>query len=254
MIRNSFILLDGVGYKTEERLWKNGILSWDDFIGAKGISGISKERKMHHDTELETAQGCFEEKLHQYFSSRLKTRDHWRLYPDFKERACFLDIETTGLGHDSEITVIGVYDGFEVRSFVKGDNLTEEALIEELSKYSLLVTFYGSAFDVPFIIRKFPGMSFAIPHIDLCFASRRVGLRGGLKSIERDLGIIRDEGVAEIDGFEAVRLWRRWERHNDRDAFERLLEYNRADVVNLLPLAEKVYEELLEKTFRPFGS
>jgi uncharacterized protein YprB with RNaseH-like and TPR domain len=254
MIRNSFILLNGVGYKTEERLWKNGILSWDDFIGARGISGISKERKRLHNTELETAQGCFEQKTPQYFSTRLRPRDHWRLYSDFKERACFLDIETTGLGHDNEITVVGVFDGSEVRSFVKGDNLNQEALKEELSKYSLLITFYGSAFDVPFITRKFPGISFAIPHIDLCFASRRIGLRGGLKSIEKDLGIVRDAGVAEIDGFEAVRLWRRWERHDDRDAFETLVKYNRADVENLMPLAERVYEKLLEKTFRPFDS
>ena len=87
--------------------------------------------------------------------------------------------------------------------------------------------------------------------MDLCFASRKIGLRGGLKSIEREIGLARDEDIAGVDGFEAVRLWRRWERRGDKDAFARLLDYNRADVVNLETLADIVYKRLWEKTFTP---
>jgi uncharacterized protein YprB with RNaseH-like and TPR domain len=254
MIRSSFILLDGVGYTTEKRLWKRGILSWDDFLASKGISGISRDRKAYHDQTLEAAQSSMQGCKHSFFSSRLKKGDHWRLYPDFKERVCFLDIETTGLGYDNDITMVGVYDGVEVRSYVKGDNLSEDALTEEFSKYSLLVSFYGSVFDVPFIKAKFPGVSLDLPHMDLCFASRRVGLRGGLKSIEREIGLVRGKDISGVDGFEAVRLWRRWERRGDKEAFERLMEYNRADVVNLQTLADIVYKRLWEKTFTPFDS
>jgi uncharacterized protein YprB with RNaseH-like and TPR domain len=249
MIRNSFVFLDGVGYKTEERLWKGGILSWEDFLNESGISGISSNQKRRHDSELEKAQYCVKNKITEYFSKRLKARDYWRLYPSFKEKACFLDIETTGLNSNSDITVVGVFDGNETKSFVKGFNLNEETLRNELSKYSMLLTFYGSAFDVPFIRRKFPGIPFTTPHLDLCFASRRIGLKGGLKRIERELGINRDDGVSEIDGLEAVRLWRKWERDGSKDALEKLIEYNRADVVNLMFLADTVYERLKDKTF-----
>jgi len=31
MITSSFIFIPGIGEKTEEYLWKSGILSWDDF-------------------------------------------------------------------------------------------------------------------------------------------------------------------------------------------------------------------------------
>ncbi len=216
-----------------------------------GIAGISRDRKSYHDQTLEAANGSISEKEHSFFSSRLKTRDHWRLYPDFKEQVCFLDIETTGLGYENDITVVGVYDGVEVRSFVKGDNLSEEALAEEFSRYSLIVSFYGSAFDVPFIKAKYPNLNLNLPHMDLCFASRKIGLRGGLKSIEREIGLARDDDIAGVDGFEAVRLWRRWERRGDKDAFTRLLDYNRADVVNLETLADIVYKRLWEKTFTP---
>jgi len=31
MITSSFIFIPGIGEKTEEYLWKSGILSWDEF-------------------------------------------------------------------------------------------------------------------------------------------------------------------------------------------------------------------------------
>jgi uncharacterized protein YprB with RNaseH-like and TPR domain len=250
MIQNSFILLDGVGYKTEEKLWRQDVLSWDDFLEIESVIGISSKQKSVHDRELEAASHHLDKKSPYYFSQRLKMRDYWRLYSDFKEDACFLDIETTGLSSESALTVVGIFDGRNTKSFVKGDNLIEAVLKEELSKYRLIVTFFGSAFDIPFIKAKYPGIAFDIPHIDLCFASRRIGLRGGLKSIEKQLGFDRGEGIAEIDGLEAVRLWRRWERYDDEEALARLLEYNKADVVNLKILAEKVYEGLKAKTFK----
>jgi len=251
MIKSSFIFLDGVGYTTEKRLWQRGVLCWDDFLGLKGIAGISRDRKASHDVTLENARSSMSDCERTFFSRRLKKGDHWRLYPDFKKRVCFLDIETTGLGYGNDITVVGVYDGSEVRSYVKGDNLTEQALAEEFSRHSLIVSFYGSAFDVPFIKSKYPRLNLDVPHMDLCFASRKIGLRGGLKSIEREIGLARGDDIAGVDGFEAVRLWRRWERRGDREAFERLMEYNRADVVNLEVLADLVYKRLWDKTFTP---
>lgn len=250
MLQNSFVFLDRVGYKTEEKLWGQGILCWEDFLDRSSIRGISSEVKKNHDREVEMAEFSLRNKISHYFSYRLKPRDCWRLYPEFKEDACFLDIETTGLSpYSSDVTVVGISDGRGVKTMVKGIGLTEDALVEELSKYRLVVTFYGSAFDLPFLARKYPLVRLRVPHIDLCFAGRRIGLRGGLKVIERELGLSRDEEIKDVDGLEAVRLWRRWEKHGDERALDRLIEYNRADVMNLKTLAETVYLKLRERTF-----
>ena len=64
-----------------------------------------------------------------------------------------------------------------------------------------------------------------------------LGYRGGLKAVERTLGIGREPSIRGVDGFEAVRLWRRHER-GDRAALEKLLLYNLTDVVNLVELLE----------------
>jgi hypothetical protein len=250
MLKNSFVILDGVGYRIEERLWSRGVLSWEDFLEQRRVEGFSQETKRGYDRDLEEASLYLRKGLSTYFRQRLRPRDAWRLYREFRHRACFLDIETTGLNpQDHEVTLVGIFDGEGVRTFVKGINLSREALLEEFSKHGLLITFYGAAFDLPFLLARFPGLSLEIPHIDLCFAGRRAGLEGGLKAVERELGIERDKDIKELGGLEAVGLWRRWEKHGDREALETLVEYNRADTVNLKPLAEEVYRRLKKKTF-----
>lgn len=253
MIRHSFIFLSGIGEIKERRLWESGILSWGDFLERERIKGIPERRKPLLDREIEEAKLNLELRLPYFFAYRMPRREHWRLYEEFKHSICFLDIETTGLSPSrSEVTMVGVYDGREYKAFIRGINLNEEVLKRELERYSLLVTFYGSGFDVPFLKACFPSISLEKPHIDLCFTSKRLGLRGGLKKIEEMLGLEREEEVKNIDGFEAVRLWRRWEIYGDEDALETLVEYNRADVVNLKPLAEYVYSRLRDDVVNIF--
>jgi len=49
-------------------------------------------------------------------------------------------------------------------------------------------------------------------HIDLRFLLKKLGYAGGLKRIDKELGINRGADIDGIDGFEAVRLWNeyRW--------------------------------------------
>ena len=70
-------------------------------------------------------------------------------------------------------------------------------------------------------------------------------MTGGLKQVERSIGIRRSENIAEVDGFEAVRLWKRWTSSGDRGARDRLVEYNIADTVNLRELADIAYRRLV---------
>ena len=73
-------------------------------------------------------------------------------------------------------------------------------------------------------------------------------MSGGLKNIERELGIKRNEDVADIDGFEAVRLWYRY-LGGDENALKLLVDYNIEDIKNLKFLMEYAYDNLKKKTF-----
>jgi len=54
--------------------------------------------------------------------------------------------------------------------------------------------------------------------------------------VERQLGIRRE--LADVNGLEAIRLWWRYVETFDLEALDKLLAYNREDVVNLKTLKE----------------
>ena len=76
--------------------------------------------------------------------------------------------------------------------------------------------------------------------IDLRLFLHRLGYHGGLKRIERQWGIDREDEIVGLTGFDAVLLWARY-RHGDAAALQRLMAYNRADVVNLEVLLKRGY-------------
>src|SRR5208283_513619 len=171
-----------------------------------------------------------------FFHTNLPTRETWRLYTEFAHRACFLDIETTGLSADyDKVTTIGSLGGGKLALFVQGVNLDQFPAY--IAQFPLLVTFNGSQFDVPFLRAHFPQARLDHAHIDLRFVFHRLGYRGGLKEVERNLGLHRDQAIQGVDGFEAVRLWHRW-RRGDRAALMKLAFYNLTDVVNLVELVQ----------------
>ena len=61
--------------------------------------------------------------------------------------------------------------------------------------------------------------------------------------IERSFGLIRGFQIEGLDGYDAVMLWKAYER-GDQEALDRLIQYNTADIVNLKPLMEKGYENM----------
>ena len=100
--------------------------------------------------------------------------------------------------------------GRESKTYIKDINLDD--IVEEFSKYRLLVSFNGARFDLPFIKSEFPEIEFKQLHIDLMYPLRRIGYSGGLKNIEKLLGISRSEDTEGMTGFDAVRLWKQYER------------------------------------------
>jgi uncharacterized protein len=247
MLTSSFVLLKGIGQSSERRLWQECILDWASFIQSSIVPGISPIRKAWYDRELATAQSRLEEGDAHFFGACLKSREHWRLFETFRHRTLYLDIETTGMSaREGHVTVVGLYRNGQMTSLVHGESLTEDRLQTELEQTDLLITFFGSGFDIPYLQAKFPRLNFKKPHFDLCFAARRLGLQGGLKFIEREVQITRETDVAGLDGWEAVRLWHQW-RAGDEAARDLLLKYNAADTQNLEPLALFLYDQMVAR-------
>ncbi|OGW25756.1 MAG: hypothetical protein A2X59_04035 [Nitrospirae bacterium GWC2_42_7] len=249
MIKNTFCILDGIGEKLERRLWEEGVLTWEDFRNSDRLFGFSHEKKSIFDERLQIDAMELGAGNAEYFDKRIKRREHWRLFDFFKDQAVCLDIETNGLppGSGGYATVVGLYDGYDYKCFIKGENLNAANLNRELEKYKYIVTFYGAVFDVPFLLRTFDGLKLNIPHYDLCFASRKLMMKGGLKKLEVDLGIGREESVQGLGGYEAVKLWES-ARRGSHDAMDLLVKYNKEDTVNLLQLGTILYEKLKQST------
>jgi uncharacterized protein YprB with RNaseH-like and TPR domain len=144
----------------------------------------------------------------------------------------YLDIETTFSG---SISMIGIYRPDIGTIQLVGGGVRDVLLYEALEGVSTIVTFNGSSFDLP-VIRKrlYADLKRDFDHCDLLYICRRQGLRGGLKKVEELLGIGR--ATAGITGWDAPRLWHRFEANGDRAALQTLLDYNREDVVNLAVL------------------
>ncbi len=243
MLESSFIFLNGVGETTEKRLWEQGITHWDQFLHATDLPGITTGRKPLYDQEVEEMAKDFTQGNWRTLAKRFKSKDHWRFLQAFRSRTAYLDIETTGepAGY-GDITIVGLFANGKTTTLVKDDSLTQERLQEELDKYDLLVTFFGSGFDVPYLRTTYPKLNINHAHFDLCFAARRLGLRGGLKHIEMELGFGREQEIQGLDGWAAVGLWHAWQA-GDEEAGRKLCLYNEADVINLAPLAEHIYDE-----------
>ncbi|WP_232701451.1 ribonuclease H-like domain-containing protein [Halobacterium wangiae] len=244
-VENSFLPAPGVGETTERRLWEHGVTHWDEFAGdGPGVGDATAENIY---TFIEEARAALDTGDTRYFADVFPNNTLWRLYENVAGDVAFFDIETTGLDkRASDVTTVSVHHAGDTTTLVQGHDLTSENLVELLDA-SLLVSFNGKRFDAPFLEYNFD-CSFDAPHLDLMYLCKRLDLDGGLKQVERDLGI--DRGGMDVDGREAVRLWHRYES-GDEAALDRLVEYNRYDAQNLETLLDTVTGRLHEHVFEP---
>lgn len=238
VLPRTFLFLPGIGPTREEGLWRRGVDSWDAYRALPRVSGIRPRIKERHDAVLDLAAAALAEDP-TFFARHLPSNEHWRAYGAFAKGAAYLDIETTG-DRTNAVTVVGVRYKGESRAFVRGKDYTPEAVSAFIEDATCLVTFNGATFDVPVLENE--GVRFPhVPHMDLRPALARVGLTGGLKKIEETLGFARQDGVRGLSGWDAVKLWRKWESRGDAEALRTLVAYNVADFENLEPLARIAY-------------
>ncbi|MDW7731050.1 MAG: ribonuclease H-like domain-containing protein [Methanolobus sp.] len=247
MLTSTYIHIPRVGTTIEKKIWASGVRTWDEFIDKKDEVPIPRSRMEMILPGIEESKERLACRDFEFFARSLPSAEHWRAFRLFSDKAAYVDIETTGLSPgSSHITVVGIYDGKDAKTFIHGIDL--EDVVEEFEKYEYLVTFNGARFDIPFIKREFPEADLDKLHADLMYPLRRICLTGGLKKIEVELGISRKEDVADITGFDAVRLWHQY-RKGDPEALELLLEYNREDTMNLKTIMEKTLPQFIDHKF-----
>lgn len=231
MIRNSFIFLERVGKRKERSIW-NQVKDWTDFL-KRDVNGISSQKKEYYNRKIQEAQQALREEDVSYFVGKLPQVEMWRLYEYFKEETCFVDIEVDSYGR---IVVVGVSNYYDTNFFVRGVNL--EMVEKELAKYKVIVTFNGGAFDIP----KLRKMNVTVhhAHIDLKPLCVNLGMKGGLKEIEKKLNLNRP---SHLYG-NPVDLWQAFHASGDREYLDLLLDYNREDCENLKGVMEYCYREL----------
>ncbi len=241
MLSSTFSIFPGIGPRLEKYLWRTGVLTWEDFLSAEKIPGFSSRRKLLLDGYVIDAMTALRAGNILYFQPLLGPGGLWKLWDSLGPDAVCMDIETDGKNPETgAVTVAGFYSNGEYRPYVCGNNLTQDAVQKEIEDARLLVTFAGSTFDIPYLKAFYPELRVDAPHLDLCPAGHRAGLKGGLKKVEKLVGIARAVEVEGIGGYQAVLLWQAHMRGRE-GALDTLIAYNREDTENLHALAGKIY-------------
>lgn len=155
------------------------------------------------------------------------------------KRSVYLDIETS---YEGTITIIGLYVPRQGTRQLVGKEISAVALLEALGDAEVIKTYNGDRFDLP-VIRQRLGVDLKtlFRHVDIMYRCWRQNLKGGLKAVERQLGLERQ--TQGVDGLQAMALWAEWTTRGRRESLERLLLYNREDV-ELLEQVENRLDKL----------
>lgn len=241
ILDQSLCLLDGVSPEAEIRFRREGILTCRQLAmnANRYFSSSHSSRITNSFREFEIASKF---NLVSWFVGHLPIGHRVRAICNYHENTVFYDIETDGMAKGAKITCITTLRAGDVRTFVRGQNLGE--FLEELSSATILVGFNSKRFDTPFIMKEF-ALASVPPQIDLMDEAAHYGLRGGLKKIEKLIGV-RRLGVDCENGAEAVEKWQRWKDTRDRKALDSLIAYNREDVLSLQVLYRHILAFSLE--------
>jgi uncharacterized protein YprB with RNaseH-like and TPR domain len=167
-------------------------------------------------------------------------------------RTGYLDIETSGFDGDFDYIITwAIYDpvgGKTYSDVIKTEEILEgkfdkrivKSLIQCMSQFDAVVTYYGTNFDIPFTrTRAYAhGLDFfnigAIKHIDLYWVVRSK-LKMSRNSLEKATKLFGIEGKNHVD----MDIWRRAKVGNKK-ALEYVLDHNIRDVVILERLMDKL--------------
>lgn len=246
MLKSTFQHIKGIGKKTERELWSKGLRTWDDYEKLK-----PRQYSLFNDSSPEENSFLYKSWLAykkgdlSFFSKTLSTAEYYRLALEFPGDVLFLDIETTGLSlYYDIISMVGWSIGKKFGVYINGQDSYN--LEDVLKNTKIIVTFNGTMFDLKFIEKYLNKPSIPPVHIDLRFFAKRVGLSGGQKSIEREIGFNRKSDIEDMLGEAAPILWHKY-RRGDMAAMTRLIEYNHADIEGMKYILDHCIEKYYEK-------
>lgn len=241
LLEQSLCILPGVSPEAEIRLRRSGVLTCrqlsQEADGHFSVAHAVRIRESFAQFELAARFGLVE-----WFAGQLPVGHRVRVLRDFMDDAVYYDIETDGMARGSRITCITTLRGGRLRSFVRGRDLN--SFLEEWANAKILVGFNSKRFDTPMVCREF-GLAAVPAQIDLMDEAAQYGLRGGLKSIEKQVGFKRKASSC-ASGVDAIDFWHRFHDEGDEDALASLLAYNQNDVLSLRHLVNHLLRLSLE--------
>jgi len=200
------------------------------------------ELRCIHRHGPDTHPNCFRKGL-------VRRSDWWR-----NSRIGYLDIETSDLKADFGIMlswcikprgVNKVFRDVITRDQIfnyEFDRAITQSLIDEMNNYDILVTYYGTGFDIPYIKTK--GLYWDIPfppfgtvyHWDLYYYCKRI-FKTSRKSLDRITNYLGIKGKTHVDP-------EHWFKgaYGDKTALKYILDHNVEDVKILEQLHDRVWE------------
>lgn len=238
MLTRTFVHLPGIGPVREKSLWRRGFHHWNDLD--READALFRDKAGPVRETLRQSAERLERADYHFFYETLPRPELWRLAPFCLDDIAYLDIETTGqyAPPQCHTTTIAVY--FRGTLHQAHEPAKKREILEYVEREARAYgTFFGEVFDIPFLRQEF-GLPFRKAHFDLCFWLKRHGYRGGLKRVEKCFPQIPTRAAMDIDGWDAVRLWRLHEKGTP-GALETLLTYNAEDTIVLEQLLHAAY-------------
>ena len=249
-LRRTFLHLPRIGVRTEQRLWREGIRTWDDLEAARPEAPDLFSRTSSPLLKaIDASRKALEEQDAAFFAGRLPSREHFRIAAEFPTQTVFVDIETTGLSlYYDKITLVGCAQDDRYACHIMGiGNDRSSAAIDLVEGAKCLVTFNGTVFDLKFLAKYLPVLRLPAAHVDLRYLVRRASLTGGQKNVEKALGINRPGDIGEVDGVRAVLLWYEYISGN-LESGRQLVRYNHADVEGMKPILDHAIARIADIT------
>ena len=283
--QQSFAWVHGIGVRMEQALWRAGIADHQGFLSYfeehPALDGVLGREQV---VRLRQALAADAGRDRSTRWAEVAARPRWRLLEAWSDVTAALGFECDATGTP---TVMGVAESPEDFCAYMAEPMVQRwlerasellpgrwtptgpttgildgrplrlAAFEEapqaIRSDGMLLVFGGRKFDVAMMRKVYDGLPIPERVADLLDLARRARLRGGLKAVERRLGLRRPERIADLRGRDAITLWGRAQADDAQGlwAMADLLAYNRADTVNLFAVREGLLLAVAERLALP---